>query len=80
MRKKILIILHIANLMPAPESIRDPSELPSSYFPLSGTQGVKVEIVVSILLIYAVFTYVLMFWPRRSMAKVYETIVKLTGH
>ena len=62
--------------MPAPESIRDPSELPSSYFPLSGTQGVKVEIVVSILLIYAVFTYVLMFWPRRSMAKVYETIVK----
>lgn len=78
--KTYLSFLRGEKRMPAPESIRDPSELPSTFFPLSGTQGVKVDIVISILLIYAVFTYVLMFWPRRSMAKVYETIVKLTGN
>jgi hypothetical protein len=66
--------------MPSPDSIRDPNEVPSAYFPIAGSQGIKFEIVVPILLLYVAFTYVLMFWPRRSMSKLYETLVKLTGN
>ena len=57
--------------------LRSEEELPPSSFPKLDEPGIKFDALFTILIIYALFTFVVLFLPRRQMSRVYEAILKL---
>jgi len=56
--------------------LRSEEDLPPSSFPKLDGPGIKFDALFGILIIYALFTFVVLFWPRRQMSRLYEAIRK----
>ena len=68
-----------AKVMPYQDSIR-PEALTDTHFPPQNESSeMKFEILIPIILFSAFYTILIIFFPRRTLAKMSDSVMKMTG-
>ena len=66
--------------MPYQDTVRKGVLTDSHFPPPNKTAGLKFEIIIPILMLFIFYTTLTLFFPRRTLAKFYEKMMKLAGY